>query len=111
MSEADIRWHNWYWIHDAIERINRDKRNDRRWQLLALCSSSAAAQGGESMEWWQSMVDATLTAQDKEEQRLARIVEDKRENEAIKQEKMDEFLRMMEDNGGELPLGLVTSTR
>jgi hypothetical protein len=70
MSEADILWRDWHWVNDTIESILRDKREARRWDLMARLASASAGSGSEpAFEWWQTLVDSTLTAAE----RIARV--------------------------------------
>lgn len=70
MSEADILWRDWHWVNDTIEAILRDKREARRWDLMARLASASAGSGSEpAFEWWQQLVDSTLT----QAERIARI--------------------------------------
>jgi hypothetical protein len=70
MSEADILWRDWHWVNDTIEWILRDKREARRWDLMARLASASAGSGSEpAYEWWQTLVDSTIT----EAERVARL--------------------------------------
>jgi hypothetical protein len=43
ITEKEILWlHDWHWIHATIDRIQTDRREERRWGLLALYHSGAA---------------------------------------------------------------------
>jgi hypothetical protein len=80
MSESYILWHDWNWVHERLERIGRDKREARRWDLMArLAAAAGGNHGAEAMEYWQSLMDATLTEADK----LAQAEAEEREAEAL----------------------------
>lgn len=100
ITEYEIRWRDWGWIYARVEKILRDLRLEKRWQMEAtLLSMSAAMNGKDAFEQWQHAYNALFTDADRREQFLRETAEQEARIAEANQRKVDALIASLKESG------------
>jgi hypothetical protein len=94
-TEDEILSWNWEQANSVVDRIYEDIREERRWNLLSrLGATAAGTNGGESMDYFNTLLDATLSVEarikqmeDREAEEQAALERDRAERTAAMKER------------------------
>lgn len=100
ITEDELRWRDWDWIYDRLEKIQRDRREARRWQMMChFASIAAGTHGGESMAEWQRMFHSLYSEAEQKAAALADQEQQEREIAAQNEKALAEYLARLSAGG------------
>lgn len=101
ITEDEIRWRDWTWVYARTEKILRDMRNEKRWQMQSwLLSVAAATNGGDSFQEWQRAFNTLYSPTELREMHEAEVKAAAEAAAKANAKKMEALLEYLQENGG-----------